>query len=74
MVETKHFISVKAKCPFYKHESTSMVYCEGINEGSTIHIAFCDNTKAKAHKLRFCYSGFRECPIYKIKREGNNDV
>ena len=33
-------VSDQAVCPYYKREERQMVYCEGVDEQSVIHLAF----------------------------------
>ena len=31
---------VLVKCPYYKEEEKQKIFCEGVQEGSAIHLAF----------------------------------
>ena len=60
----KHMISKRAICPFYKHETSQVIYCEGIREGSVLHLAFASKTDAKDYKEDFCHTNcWRGCVI-----------
>lgn len=60
----KHYTSSKALCPFYKHESRQVIYCEGIKEGTVLHLAFANSSDWTAHKKEYCRCvGFVKCPI-----------
>ena len=37
---SKHNISSLVKCPWYKCQTSSVIYCEGPEENSSIHVAF----------------------------------
>lgn len=60
----KHYTSNKAICPFYKHESRQVIYCEGIKEGTVIHLAFANPSDCLTHKKQYCRCGnCSKCPI-----------
>lgn len=62
-VNMKHYISSNAKCPFYKHEDGQMVYCVGLQEGTTIHLAFANRVDASCYKKTFCQKYYKTCRI-----------
>lgn len=64
----KHYISVKAICPYYKHEGSQVIYCDGIVDASVLHLAFATKTDAKAFKEKHCRADFPSCKIYKMLR------
>ena len=59
----KRYTSIKAICPFYKHESRQVIYCEGIKEGTVTHIAFANASECLSHKKQFCRCNYTQCPI-----------
>lgn len=65
---SKHYISPKALCPFYRHEHPQMVYCDGVTEDSVTHEAFVTKAAAVAFKNAFCRNKYTECPIYEMLR------
>lgn len=61
---SKHYTSSKALCPFYKHESRQVIYCEGIKEGTVLHLAFSNSSDWILHKKQYCRcTDFTKCPI-----------
>ena len=62
----KHNMSKFALCPFYKHEDSQVIYCEGVQDNSVLHIAFANKRDAKAYKIKFCREHYARCPIYKL--------
>jgi hypothetical protein len=63
----KHYVSSKAICPFYKHENRNVIYCEGIKEGTVIHIAFANPHECIEYKKQNCRCGnFKQCPVYNM--------
>lgn len=69
----KHYTSIKAICPFYKHESRQVIYCEGIQEGTVLHLAFANASECLSHKKRYCRCNHSQCPInYLLLSKYNN--
>lgn len=67
MSKGKHYISRKAICPFYRHENRNVLYCEGIIEGTVIHVAFANPSECLSYKKKCCRcSDYKHCPIYKM--------
>lgn len=61
----KHYENPNAVCPFYMHESASMVYCEGVTDLSVTHEAFPDRASAREYKKWFCHGKhYKECLHY----------
>lgn len=61
---SKHYTSSKAICPFYKHESRQVIYCEGIKEGTVLHLAFANPSDCLLHKKQYCRGNNHiQCPI-----------
>lgn len=40
----KHMINKNTVCPWYLHEDSQMIYCDGVEEGSVTHLAFANKT------------------------------
>lgn len=70
----KHMISNKAMCPFYKHEDSQVIYCEGVQEGSVIHLAFANKTDSLDYKKTYCRSNYGKCNICKMLEGGYIEV
>ena len=45
---------VLVKCPYYKGEEKQIIFCEGVQEGSAIHLAFDTSINLKDYKNRYC--------------------
>ena len=50
----KRFHDVMAKCPYYNGEETQKIICEGVQEGSAIHLAFDTAQNRRGYKKCFC--------------------
>ena len=62
----KHYTSIKAICPFYKHESRQVIYCEGVTDGNVIHLAFANPSECLDHKKKYCRCSYALCPINRM--------
>lgn len=62
----KHMIDAKALCPYYKHENPSVIYCDGVQDGSVLHLAFSTRAGAKEYKQSYCRKCYTKCKIYKL--------
>ena len=51
------------KCPYYKRERPSVIYCEGAESGNCVHMAFATGTRRKAYEQQFCEDGWGKCMI-----------
>ena len=70
----KHMVHKDAICPFYRHEDSQVIYCDGIAKDSVIHLAFANKSDAKEYKLRYCRNCYRNCLISKLLEEVCEDV
>lgn len=61
------------ECPFYKKEDRQVIYCHGVVENSSIHLAFALPAECKAYKQKFCSGNYKECEVYKMLEELNNE-
>lgn len=60
----KHRQDVLVKCPYYRGEEKQMLFCEGVQEGTAIHLAFDTPSNLRDYKKRFCTSWcYNKCLI-----------
>lgn len=61
----KRQVSASAKCPYYKCEERFEIYCRGLTEGTSIHMAFSIPLDKKTYMKRHCKStsGYCQCPV-----------
>lgn len=57
----KRRMDVLVKCPFYKGEEAQKIFCEGVQEGTALHLAFDTNPNLKEYKSLFCKGGYNGC-------------
>lgn len=70
----KHMISIKAICPYYRHEDSQVIYCEGVQDGSVVHLAFANKTDSMDYKKQHCRCKYQDCRIYQMLERMNNEV
>ena len=63
MKSTKRFFSLKAVCPRYKSEDKQMIYCEGVDENTALHLAFTAKDEMKSYMKVKCRKCWGECMI-----------
>ena len=69
----KHMVHRDALCPFYLHEDSQVIYCEGVVQDSVIHLAFANKVDAKEYKLEYCRKCYDKCLISQLLEEKYND-
>lgn len=57
------FESKYAKCPFYRCETDSKVYCEGVVDKSYIHLVFGGGQDKRAYEKSYCDVDYTRCKI-----------
>ena len=57
----KHRQDVLVQCPYYKGEEKQMLFCEGVQEGAAIHLAFDTTPNLKDYKNHFCKRCWKKC-------------
>ncbi len=62
-------ISTRAVCPYYRSEERQVVFCDGITDGSVIHLAFANYTDCKNHKESMCKGDYMKCPIVRMLQD-----
>ncbi len=62
----KHRDSKLAKCPFFNAQENQKIYCEGVEDGVAMHLAFDSKEHKKAYCARYCNKNFPRCPYYRM--------
>ena len=58
------------QCPYYKTNASQVIYCEGLEDGMAIHMAFATHAQLVNYKGRFCRRmDYRYCPLARILEE-----
>lgn len=66
MSSKKHSDSKFVKCPFFHAQDPIKIFCEGIEAGNTIHLAFRTCDDRRRYMKRFCNCNFKTCKLYNI--------
>ena len=67
--DMKRHISNEVLCPFYHSEDAYRICCEGLEEGSTVHVVFSSSTKKQSFSRRYCCKDYKACKIANILYE-----
>ena len=65
-MSVKHRDSINAKCPFFHAEESQKIYCEGIADGTSIHLAFGSSAEKKAYSAKHCNCDYSLCLVYRM--------
>ena len=57
------------ECPFYKKESRQVVYCAGVAENTSIHLAFGAADVCHVYKETICGNNYKLCKVYNMLME-----
>ena len=80
VVKLKHMIHKNAVCPHYRHEDSQVIYCDGVNDNSVIHVAFASKSESLAYKMSMCRENFGKCRVYRMlsdmydDQKGKNEI
>ena len=59
-----------AICPYYKDEEKQKVYCEGLCEQSSIHLAFASPPQRREFERSHCKSWeYEKCPLAQMHKQ-----
>lgn len=62
----KNSISSRVCCPYYKCETRTMLFCEGVQQGTTLHLAFADPSRTKEYRAKYCDTNYNGCRIARM--------
>lgn len=52
------------QCPYYKTNTSQVLYCEGLEDGMAIHLAFASHAQLVDYKKRYCRKlCWGKCPL-----------
>ena len=52
------------QCPYYKHDTSQVIFCEGLEDGMVIHLAFDTHPRLINYKGRYCRRcNWPNCPL-----------
>lgn len=59
----KHNFTKDVVCPYYKYEAPQMIYCEGVDDNTALHLAFDAKDRMKGYIKARCCNRWKECLI-----------
>lgn len=59
----KNMVDAVVKCPYYKCEEKQKIFCEGVQNGTALHLAFDTPANLKDYKKHFCKGCYNKCLI-----------
>ena len=59
----KHNFTKDVVCPYYKYEAPQMIYCEGVDDNTALHLAFDDKGRMKGYIKARCCHRWKDCLI-----------
>ena len=60
---SKHGYTKDVVCPYYKCEAPQLVYCEGVEDHTSLHLAFDTKSGKKTYMEVKCCRNWRQCMI-----------
>ena len=60
------YTSKEVLCPFYSCEVPQMIKCEGVEQGTALHMAFDTREHKGKYKVQFCCDRYTTCLLYKM--------
>ena len=66
MKPNDQYVSKGAVCPYYKRENRYLICCCGLEENSSIHLAFGHASDCKEYKMSKCRDEYRQCNVYQM--------
>lgn len=61
----KHNISAYVQCPFFKYYDGCKICCEGVQQSSSIHLAFSSPEERRKYMKSVCYFNYKDCIVAK---------
>lgn len=59
----KRKVTTSVLCPFYQSDEKQIIYCEGVEPDTRIHLAFASSLQLKCYRERFCEGSYTRCRI-----------
>lgn len=63
----KSKVSIYVKCPYYRREEKQKIFCEGVQEGTSIHLAFDSPANLKRYMECYCKKEFNQCILAQMQ-------
>lgn len=50
-------------CPYYKYDERQVIHCEGVEDGTALHIAFSTPQQLRDYRTKYCRNCWKNCLI-----------
>ena len=75
MDKMKGYLSKEVECPFYHREDECGIYCEGVNDESSIKLIHPSREAKRRYRMSVCSKQYKKCPIaVMLYRKWGEDV
>ena len=54
------------QCPYYRKDAVQSVHCEGVTDGTALHLGFATKEQLRRYKRAFCRNVWQSCMIAKM--------
>ena len=51
------------ECPYYKYHERQVIHCEGVVDGTALHLAFSTPQQVRDYQKQFCRTCWKDCLI-----------
>ena len=65
--------SKEVVCPFYRKEDDHKIYCEGVEDGTSVHLAFGDKSRKISYRQKHCSCFKDDCLVRRMLNEKYDD-
>lgn len=62
------YMAKNVKCPYYGKEDDVKIHCDGVEEGTFIHLVFASPSMRRNYQLDVCCDDYESCPIAEAHR------
>jgi hypothetical protein len=58
------FIAKYVLCPYYRKEEGVKICCEGVEDGTSIHMVFPSSRRRKDYQVDKCCDNYKKCLVF----------
>jgi hypothetical protein len=70
---SKHTVSCKAKCPYYRCEERQEIFCKGPSVGTAIHVGFAIVKEKRDWLNKFCKADYQQCLVERMLEQAEKE-
>lgn len=64
-----NYMAKNVRCPYYVKEDGAKIHCEGVEEGTYIHLVFASPGMRRNYQTDVCCDEFDTCPIAEMNNK-----